>query len=85
MFCRVAVPAFAATTSESGIQWQNFSEEAIQQSLSEGQVVFIDVTADWCWTCKLNEKLFLETDEVSSILNDNNVVALRADWLLPPG
>ena len=29
---------------------------------------------------KLNEKLFLETDEVTDLLNQNNVVALRADW-----
>jgi suppressor for copper-sensitivity B len=72
--------AKAISTSQAGIQWRAFSERAIQQSLDEGKVVFVDVTADWCWTCKLNEKLFLETDEVVSLLNENNIVALQADW-----
>ncbi len=67
-------------TSHDGIQWTAFSDEAVQQNLNAGKVVFVDVTADWCWTCKLNEKLFLETDDVRAIIGENDIVALQADW-----
>ncbi len=77
---RLSGNAVAASIPESGIQWQPFTEEAIGAGLDEGKVVFVDVTADWCLTCKFNEKLFLETEEVRTLLKDNNILSLQADW-----
>ncbi len=70
----------AKVISDSEIHWKPFSQDAIEQGLKEGKVVFVDVTADWCWTCKINDELFIETDEVISLLNADNVLALQADW-----
>ncbi|CAM3565598.1 protein-disulfide reductase DsbD domain-containing protein [Rahnella bruchi] len=65
------------------IAWHPLSEEAIQNALAEKKVVFIDVTADWCVTCKANKYNVLMSDEVQEALTEHDVVALRGDWTLP--
>ena len=35
--------------------------------------VFVDITADWCVTCKVNERLILETPEVRAALRQEVV------------
>jgi len=63
--------------SES-MPWQAFSEERLAEL--EGTTVFVDFTADWCLTCKVNEKTILETEKVRSAMRDLGVVPLKADW-----
>ncbi|PLP15634.1 protein-disulfide reductase, partial [Klebsiella pneumoniae] len=45
--------------------------------------VFIDVTADWCVTCKANKYNVLLRDDVQQALLAPDVVALRGDWSRP--
>ncbi|HXO22801.1 MAG TPA: thioredoxin family protein, partial [Thermoanaerobaculia bacterium] len=45
-----------------------------------GTLVFVDVTADWCFTCKVNERLVLDTPEVAQAFREQAVVPMRADW-----
>jgi suppressor for copper-sensitivity B len=42
----------------------------------------VDVTADWCITCKANKAAVLDRGEVMKML-ENDVAALRADWTKP--
>ena len=42
--------------------------------------MFIDFTADWCLTCKVNERTALSRAEVAKAFADKNIVALKADW-----
>ncbi|EKT59484.1 protein-disulfide reductase DsbD family protein [Providencia sneebia] len=65
------------------IEWQPLSEEAIVQALAEHKRVFIDVTADWCVTCKANKYNVLLRDDVQQLLSQPDVVALRGDWTKP--
>src|SRR3546814_18767602 len=48
-----------------------------------GQVVCVDVTAEWCITCQVNKKLVLDNEAVSARLDSPNVVRMRGDWTLP--
>jgi suppressor for copper-sensitivity B len=50
---------------------------------AKGEIVFIDITADWCITCQVNKALVLETKEVSEIFKRNNVKVLVLDWTKP--
>ena len=65
---------------EGGISWERFSEERVMELNAEGRTVFIDFTAAWCWTCKVNEKAVIETDEVRETLKNLNIAALKGDW-----
>jgi suppressor for copper-sensitivity B len=45
--------------------------------------VFVDVTADWCLTCKANKALVLDREPVATALATSGVTAMRADWTRP--
>ena len=53
------------------------------QALSENKRVFIDVTAEWCVTCKANKYNVLLRDEIQQALSAPDIVALRGDWTKP--
>jgi thiol:disulfide interchange protein DsbD len=42
--------------------------------------VFVDMTADWCVTCKANEHTVLNTDAFRALLQRTGAVYMRADW-----
>ncbi|MCK6502030.1 thioredoxin family protein [Myxococcota bacterium] len=72
-----ATDAAAMDWSED-IPWQPFSDQAVASL--DGKLVFIDFTADWCLTCKVNEKNILDTDGVRQAMAQAGVVPLKADW-----
>jgi suppressor for copper-sensitivity B len=63
--------------------WQPFAPERIPGLVGEGKLVFIDVTADWCITCQVNQRLVLDSDAVRRRLSGAGIVAMKADWTLP--
>lgn len=65
------------------VNWQPLSEQAITDALAQHKRVFIDVTAEWCITCKVNKYNVLTTPSVQEALGQPDVVALRGDWTLP--
>jgi suppressor for copper-sensitivity B len=72
-------PPSAATAT----QWQGFDRGDIARRVSTGQVVFVDVTADWCLTCKANKALVLDRGAVADALSAPDVVSMQADWTRP--
>jgi suppressor for copper-sensitivity B len=72
----------AAATGADGL-WRPFDQAAIAGLVGSGKVVFVDVTADWCLSCKVNERLVLDAADVRSRLRAPGVVAMRADWTQP--
>lgn len=60
------------------VPWQPFSEERIEALA--GHPVFVDFTADWCLSCKANEKTVLASQTVRDSMKANGVVPLKADW-----
>ena len=47
---------------------------------AEGRVVFVDMTADWCVTCKANEKAVLDRDEFRASMRQADAVMMQGDW-----
>lgn len=60
--------------------WQKFDEKAIQDAIASKKAVFIDFTADWCMTCKTNEKVVLNTTEVLGMFKEKNVMLFQGDF-----
>ena len=71
----------AAQGRSSGrIGWVAFDRARAESLAAAGQLVFVDVTADWCFTCKVNERLILDTPEVAGAFAAHHVLPMRADW-----
>ena len=72
---------FTSASKPAGlIPWVSFDRGRAESLAASGQLVFVDVTADWCLTCKVNERLILDTPEVARAFRENSVVPMRADW-----
>jgi thiol:disulfide interchange protein DsbD len=65
---------------QHGIQWRPFSLQQLDAELRGDAPVFIDFTADWCLTCKVNEKSVLTDRSVIEKFRTLNITAFKADW-----
>lgn len=63
-----------------GIAWERWSEEKMKAYQAQKKKVFIDFTAKWCFTCKVNEKLVIDTKSFKELIESTGTVALLADW-----
>ncbi|TGK12060.1 disulfide bond formation protein DsbC [Leptospira fletcheri] len=59
---------------------EEFSKQRLDSSLKQGSGVFLYFTADWCITCKFNERTVLDSDDVSVFFKSKNIKVLKADW-----
>lgn len=74
----VLVTVTASAALDDG--WQKFDVALIRPAVDEGKTVIVDVTADWCLTCKANKKLVLQKKDVVAALSAPNILRLQADW-----
>jgi thiol:disulfide interchange protein DsbD len=66
--------------SPNGINWQQWSPEAVAQARSAGRPVLVDFTADWCLTCQVNKKTSIEIPSVRAKLKEINAITLLGDY-----
>lgn len=62
------------------MHWEKWSEKRMIELAQEGVPVFIDFTAKWCFTCKVNEKLVIDTNDFRELIAKNGVKLLLGDW-----
>lgn len=72
--------ASTSLPTNSKIPWQPFSLSTIETAVQSGKTVFVDFTADWCFTCKVTEKTVIETEAVEKKIAELGIVAIKADW-----
>ncbi|MGR5142553.1 protein-disulfide reductase DsbD family protein [Photobacterium sp. DNB23_23_1] len=72
-----------ATPLPQNHAWQPLNIDAIQQQVSQGKIIFVDVTADWCITCKVNKVSVLLQDPIYSALEQDHIVLMKGDWTKP--
>ncbi|PZQ59922.1 MAG: thiol:disulfide interchange protein [Sphingomonas taxi] len=68
----------AAVTALPGAE--PFSEARLAALRAQGRPVFAYFTADWCLTCKVNEKAAIETAAVADAFARGKVAVLVGDW-----
>ena len=76
-------PASAPGSTEleaGGIPWKPFSLTALEEDLNENKPVFLDFTAEWCLTCKVNERTVMASPDVIKKFKNSGIVPIRADW-----
>lgn len=76
---RIDAPDRAAV-AESVLEPVAFSEQALAEARAEGKPVFLWFTADWCLTCKVNERVAIEREQTRAMFEAAGVVAMRGDW-----
>ncbi len=69
-----------ATSAAGALPWQPFSDARLEALRDSGRMVLLDFTADWCLTCKVNERVAFGSASVREALRKHDVALLRADW-----
>ena len=69
--------------NEQNSYWLNFDENILRSLVAQNKVILVDVTADWCLTCKFNKILVLNHPEIINLLKNGEVIGLRADITKP--
>lgn len=80
-----AVEARAKAQAEMSLDedgWYLYSEKTLEALSKENRPIFIDVTADWCLTCKTNEAVVLSGDAAKTVLSNANAILVKADYTL---
>jgi thiol:disulfide interchange protein/DsbC/DsbD-like thiol-disulfide interchange protein len=76
----LALGSYFFVTAPSALAWQAFSQQSLDNALQSGRPIFVDFTADWCITCKANERFALDSTAVRQAFAQHQVLVLRADW-----
>jgi len=72
--------AKTASATPSAIPSEPWSPARVQALQAEGKPVFVDFTAAWCVTCKVNETVVMSQAAVQKAFADTGTVFLVADW-----
>ena len=63
--------------------WIDFNEIEIPSLIASNKIIFLDITADWCITCKFNKVNVINSQEIKNLFKKNDVVLVKADWTKP--
>jgi thiol:disulfide interchange protein DsbD len=69
--------AAEAPAAEGAERW---SAERVAEARAEGRPVFVNLTAAWCITCQVNDRVALRTDAVRAAMAASNTLYLVGDW-----
>ncbi|WP_273020555.1 protein-disulfide reductase DsbD domain-containing protein [Rheinheimera sp.] len=85
----LALPAFApyqqrnpTDTATADQSWQSWSADTLSELRQQGKPVLVNMTADWCITCLVNERVALSSDSTKAALALYDVTYLKGDWTL---
>jgi len=75
--------AGSAETNFKDVEWLPFSIAKLDSLQNEGIAVWVNGMADWCITCKVNEKNVFENEKIKAAFAKTNVVKMQADYTKP--
>jgi thiol:disulfide interchange protein DsbD len=71
-----AAPVAAMTESSA----EAYTPERLAALRASGKPVFVNMTAAWCVTCLVNERVAISTDTVRKAFAAGGVAYLKGDW-----
>ncbi len=71
-----------AQPAETAIKWQPYDAGQVRQAVAQGRPVLLKFTADWCTNCKIVERRVYHDAQVTSLIREKNVLAIKADTTL---
>ena len=74
------IPTTYSDLDESEQGQLTYSPKLLEDLREKNALIFLNFTADWCITCKVNESVALKTSKVRKVLIDKNITYLEADW-----
>lgn len=67
----------AKSKSSNGVTWKPWSQKSMENTPGP---VFINFTAKWCITCKVNKKIVLDSEDFGDLVQNRGINLLEGDW-----
>jgi thiol:disulfide interchange protein DsbD len=75
-----ATPVSPLANVESTKNYEPYSAERLNELRSQGKPVFLNMTAAWCISCLVNEKVALSQRSVVDTFKRSGITYLKGDW-----
>lgn len=79
LLAAIAITVHKINQREQIQPWQDYTPQRLTNLRNSGSAVFVNLTADWCITCLVNERVAMG-DKFYESLKSNNVAYLKGDW-----
>jgi thiol:disulfide interchange protein len=86
LYLGIATDRLSAPTATAGAETADrlpsepYTPERLAKARDEQRPVFVNMTAAWCITCLVNERVALSTAEVAQSFSEAGVLYLKGDW-----
>jgi thiol:disulfide interchange protein DsbD len=70
----------ANTPTPGKLAYEPFTAQRLSTLEAAGKPVFVNLTASWCVTCLINERVALDSEAVRQAFASRGIVALKGDW-----
>ncbi|MBE1160343.1 protein-disulfide reductase DsbD family protein [Dyella acidiphila] len=80
LYTLAKLPAATPQASASSDGTVAYSPDKLAELRKAGTPVFVDMTADWCVTCKANEHAVLDGEAFQALLKRTGAVYMKGDW-----
>ncbi len=65
---------------QGGPKAEPFTQARLSELLGQNKPVFVNLTAAWCITCKVNERVALRSERIAKAFSDRDISYLVGDW-----
>jgi thiol:disulfide interchange protein DsbD len=73
-------PASSASAAADALPATPFTPARLAEVRASGQPAFVNMTAAWCITCKVNERVALSGERIRAAFAAHNIAYLKGDW-----
>ena len=77
---RSAGPVAGVSSGQEGLSHEPYSPGRLDAALADGRAVFVNMTAAWCITCLVNERVALDDPAVAAGFAEADLLYLKGDW-----
>lgn len=81
ILCAVGLVKATQLTKVGGYEELSYTPEVLETALVTDGPVFVNMTAAWCITCKINERV-LRSDDMAGLFSDKGITYIVGDWTL---
>ena len=74
---------FSNFENNNDSNWLDITKIDYKEIIYGSNIVFVDITADWCATCQFNKINVLNKESIKDLFSQYNVIKLRGDWTKP--